>query len=196
MRRMRTRLLLGAIACLVLATPLAAQVAPSISGETGLFEVTNADMLPRDASPWACPGACGTGRRRPFPRGRAALGRPPPLRPPADRRLRRLRAPVPMGGLPEDRLQPVQRVQSRLAGRHQRPLPLRRLHAHRDGQGPPRHEDPPQPEGSGARRALRRHLRSRRSPGTTSTRSAPPARTTTSASRSTSDGSPSSRPTT
>ncbi len=51
MRRMRTRLLLGAIACLVLATPfatpLAAQIAPSVSGETGLFEVTNADMLPQ-----------------------------------------------------------------------------------------------------------------------------------------------------
>jgi hypothetical protein len=44
---MRTRLLLGAIACLVLATPLAAQMAPSVSGETGLFEVTNADMLPQ-----------------------------------------------------------------------------------------------------------------------------------------------------
>ena len=47
MRRMRTRLLLGAIACLVLATPLAAQIAPSVSGETGLFEALNADMLPQ-----------------------------------------------------------------------------------------------------------------------------------------------------
>lgn len=51
MRRMRTRLLLGAIACLVLATPfatpLAAQMAPTVSGETGLFQVTNADMLPQ-----------------------------------------------------------------------------------------------------------------------------------------------------
>ncbi len=47
MRRMRTRLLLGAIACLVLAPPLAAQVAPSVSGETGLFQVLNADMLPQ-----------------------------------------------------------------------------------------------------------------------------------------------------
>jgi outer membrane protein OmpA-like peptidoglycan-associated protein len=46
MRRMRTRFLLGAIACLVLAAPLAAQMAPTVSGETGLFEVTNADMLP------------------------------------------------------------------------------------------------------------------------------------------------------
>ncbi|HEX7615201.1 MAG TPA: OmpA family protein [Thermoanaerobaculia bacterium] len=48
---MRTRLLLGAIACLVLATPfatpLAAQMSPSISGETGLFQVTNAEMLPQ-----------------------------------------------------------------------------------------------------------------------------------------------------
>jgi outer membrane protein OmpA-like peptidoglycan-associated protein len=44
---MRTRLPLGAIACLVLATPLAAQMAPSVSGETGLFQVTNADMLPQ-----------------------------------------------------------------------------------------------------------------------------------------------------
>ena len=47
MRRMRTRLLLGAIACLVLAAPLAAQVAPTVTGETGLFQVTNADMLPQ-----------------------------------------------------------------------------------------------------------------------------------------------------
>lgn len=46
MRRMRTRLLLGAIACLVLAAPLAAQIAPTVSGETGLFQVRNADMLP------------------------------------------------------------------------------------------------------------------------------------------------------
>ena len=46
MRRMRTRLLLGAIACLVLAAPLTAQMAPTVSGETGLFEVRNADMLP------------------------------------------------------------------------------------------------------------------------------------------------------
>jgi outer membrane protein OmpA-like peptidoglycan-associated protein len=44
---MRTRLLLGAIACLVLAAPLAAQVAPTVTGETGLFQVTNADMLPQ-----------------------------------------------------------------------------------------------------------------------------------------------------
>jgi outer membrane protein OmpA-like peptidoglycan-associated protein len=43
---MRTRLLLGAIACLASAAPLAAQVAPSLSGETGLFEVRNADVLP------------------------------------------------------------------------------------------------------------------------------------------------------
>ena len=47
MRRMRTRLLLGAIACLVLAAPLAAQVGPTVTGETGLFQVMNADMLPQ-----------------------------------------------------------------------------------------------------------------------------------------------------
>jgi outer membrane protein OmpA-like peptidoglycan-associated protein len=47
MRRMRTRLLLGAIACLVLAAPLAAQVAPTVTGETGLFQVINADFLPQ-----------------------------------------------------------------------------------------------------------------------------------------------------
>jgi len=51
MRRMRTRLFLGALAWLVLAipfaTPLAAQVAPSVSGETGLFQALNADMLPQ-----------------------------------------------------------------------------------------------------------------------------------------------------
>jgi outer membrane protein OmpA-like peptidoglycan-associated protein len=44
---MRTRLLLGAIACLVFAAPLAAQVAPTVTGETGLFQVVNADMLPQ-----------------------------------------------------------------------------------------------------------------------------------------------------
>ena len=47
MRRMRTRLLLGAIACLVLEAPLAAQVGPTVTGETGLFQVMNADMLPQ-----------------------------------------------------------------------------------------------------------------------------------------------------
>ncbi|MFI5119659.1 MAG: OmpA family protein [Thermoanaerobaculia bacterium] len=44
---MRTRLLLGAIACLVLAAPLAAQVAPTVTGETGLFQVMTAEMLPQ-----------------------------------------------------------------------------------------------------------------------------------------------------
>ncbi|MGZ6970045.1 MAG: OmpA family protein [Thermoanaerobaculia bacterium] len=43
---MRTRLLLGAIACLVFAAPLAAQMAPTVSGETGLFQVMNADIMP------------------------------------------------------------------------------------------------------------------------------------------------------
>lgn len=47
MRRMRTRLLLGAIACLVFAAPLAAQVAPTVTGETGLFQVMTADTLPQ-----------------------------------------------------------------------------------------------------------------------------------------------------
>jgi|GEM_PF-760060 len=47
MRRMRTRLLLGAIACLILAAPLAAQVGPTVTGETGLFQVMTADMLPQ-----------------------------------------------------------------------------------------------------------------------------------------------------
>jgi outer membrane protein OmpA-like peptidoglycan-associated protein len=46
MRRMRTRPLLGAIVCLVLTAPLAAQVAPTVSGDTGLFAVRNADMMP------------------------------------------------------------------------------------------------------------------------------------------------------
>ena len=71
MRRMRTRLLLGAIACLVLATPfatpLAAQMSPSVSGETGLFQVTNAEMLPQGRFSLGLSGDCGIGRRRPFP---------------------------------------------------------------------------------------------------------------------------------
>jgi outer membrane protein OmpA-like peptidoglycan-associated protein len=45
MRRMRTRLTLAAAACCVLSFPARAQVAPTLSGETGLFEITNADML-------------------------------------------------------------------------------------------------------------------------------------------------------
>ena len=45
MRRMRTRLSLAAAACFVLSLPARAQVAPTLSGETGLFEITNADML-------------------------------------------------------------------------------------------------------------------------------------------------------
>lgn len=46
MRRMRTRLFLAAAACFVLSLPAQAQVAPTLSGDTGLFEITNADMLP------------------------------------------------------------------------------------------------------------------------------------------------------
>jgi outer membrane protein OmpA-like peptidoglycan-associated protein len=42
---MRTRLFLAAAACFVLSLPARAQVAPTLSGETGLFEITNADML-------------------------------------------------------------------------------------------------------------------------------------------------------
>jgi outer membrane protein OmpA-like peptidoglycan-associated protein len=45
MRRMRTRLTLAAAVCFVLSLPARAQVAPNLSGETGLFEITNADML-------------------------------------------------------------------------------------------------------------------------------------------------------
>lgn len=45
MRRMRTRLSLAAAVCFALSLPARAQVAPTLSGETGLFEITNADML-------------------------------------------------------------------------------------------------------------------------------------------------------
>lgn len=45
MRRMRTRLSLAAAVCFVLSLPARAQVAPTLSGETGLFEITTADML-------------------------------------------------------------------------------------------------------------------------------------------------------
>ncbi|HTS02469.1 MAG TPA: OmpA family protein [Thermoanaerobaculia bacterium] len=45
MRRMRTRLFLAAAACFALALPARAQVAPTLSGETGLFEIKNADSL-------------------------------------------------------------------------------------------------------------------------------------------------------
>ncbi len=45
MRRMRTRLTLAAAVWFVLALPARAQVAPTLSGETGLFEITNADTI-------------------------------------------------------------------------------------------------------------------------------------------------------
>ena len=45
MRRMRTRLSLAAAACFVLSLPARAQVAPTLSGETGLFEITTADSI-------------------------------------------------------------------------------------------------------------------------------------------------------
>ena len=45
MRRMRTRMSLAAAACLVLALPARAQVAPTLSGGTGLFEILTADMV-------------------------------------------------------------------------------------------------------------------------------------------------------
>ena len=47
MRRMRTGLLLTVMALQTLAaTPLAAQVGPSLTGETGLFQILNAETLP------------------------------------------------------------------------------------------------------------------------------------------------------
>lgn len=45
MRRMRTRLSLAAAVWFALALPARAQVAPTLSGETGLFEIRNADFL-------------------------------------------------------------------------------------------------------------------------------------------------------
>ncbi len=45
MRRMRTGLLFASAVTLALSTPLVAQVAPSLTGETGLFELTNAETL-------------------------------------------------------------------------------------------------------------------------------------------------------
>src|SRR5262252_2206712 len=45
MRRMRTPLSLAAVACFLLSLPARAQVAPSLSGETGLFEIANADSI-------------------------------------------------------------------------------------------------------------------------------------------------------
>ena len=45
MRRMRTPLSLAAVACFALSLPAQAQVAPTLSGETGLFEITNADTI-------------------------------------------------------------------------------------------------------------------------------------------------------
>ena len=159
MRRMRTRLLLGAIACLVLAAPLAAQVAPTVTGETGLFQVDERrHRCRRGASLSGCPGACGTGPRRPFryaARSRTIL---------SATTCSGSAVSVGYGLLPSweaDRqhgLQPLQRVRLHLAGNRERALSFRRIHAHRDGQDPPRNEDPPQLEGSGPRRVLRRHL--------------------------------------
>ncbi|HEV8269269.1 MAG TPA: OmpA family protein [Thermoanaerobaculia bacterium] len=46
MRRIRTGLLLAALGSLFLSLTAGAQVAPSLTGESGLFELTNADTLP------------------------------------------------------------------------------------------------------------------------------------------------------
>ncbi len=46
MRRTRTGLLLALVSTLVGASPLAAQVAPTLTGSTGLFELNNAESLP------------------------------------------------------------------------------------------------------------------------------------------------------
>lgn len=46
MRRMRILLSLAAVACFALSLPAEAQVAPTLSGETGLFEIATSDSLP------------------------------------------------------------------------------------------------------------------------------------------------------
>ena len=46
MRRMRTGLLLALAAALLAASPLSAQVAPSLTGETGLFHIYDAQTVP------------------------------------------------------------------------------------------------------------------------------------------------------
>lgn len=46
MRSMRTGLLLAVTLTVASASPLTAQVAPTLTGETGLFELTNAEVLP------------------------------------------------------------------------------------------------------------------------------------------------------
>ena len=46
MRRMRTGLLLALAAALLTASPLGAQVAPSLTGETGLFGIYDAQTVP------------------------------------------------------------------------------------------------------------------------------------------------------
>ena len=46
MRRMRTGLLLALAAALLAASPLSAQVAPTLTGETGLFELYDAQTVP------------------------------------------------------------------------------------------------------------------------------------------------------
>lgn len=46
MRSMRTGLLFAVTLTLAFASPLTAQVAPTLTGETGLFELTNAEVLP------------------------------------------------------------------------------------------------------------------------------------------------------
>ena len=46
MRRMRTGLLLALAVAVLAASPLSAQVAPSLTGETGLFEIYDAQTVP------------------------------------------------------------------------------------------------------------------------------------------------------
>ncbi len=130
MRRMRTRLLLGAIACLVLAAPLAAQVAPTVTGETGLFQIITADMLPQGR--FSLGLSWGLWNRTAAPVPHTAPLPDDPLR----YDLQRFGGSVAYGLMSnwevdrEHGRQPLQRVRLQLAGSHQRALSFRRIHAH------------------------------------------------------------------
>jgi outer membrane protein OmpA-like peptidoglycan-associated protein len=64
---MRTRLSLAAAVCFALSLPAQAQVAPTLSGETGLFEIMNADMLPAGRFSLAASWSMWTSTAAPLP---------------------------------------------------------------------------------------------------------------------------------
>ncbi len=157
MRRMRTRLFLAAAACFVLSLPARAQVAPTLSGETGLFEITNADMLAAGRFSFGLSWSMWTPIAAPVP-GAGTLA-DDPLR----YDLQRIGGSVGYGlmdrweivvGTGTNRYHAESNDWEGVIGGHPRSGGFTHT---RDGQGADRDEDPPEPARTRARRALRRN---------------------------------------